>query len=122
MAIKTRTMITIQTQVDTVILSLEAWRLYGGPTVFATAGGRAQNAWPAAGLEPSCTSSASPPPAVQGEAKTIQSSGARWLIRTCPLKRALAHDLAPVLLGRGLCGEVKREVCGGTHTPVGALR
>jgi hypothetical protein len=32
MAIKTTTMITIQTQVDTAILSLEAGRLYGEPT------------------------------------------------------------------------------------------
>jgi hypothetical protein len=32
MAIKTTTMITIQTQVNTVILALEAGRLYGEPS------------------------------------------------------------------------------------------
>ena len=38
------------------------------------------------------------------------------LLGRVPLKRALAYDLAPAG-GRGLCGEVKREVYGGTHTP-----
>jgi hypothetical protein len=53
MAIKTTTMITIQTQVDTVILSLEAGRLYAE----RVAGG---------GVEPSDASSASPPLAGPG--------------------------------------------------------
>jgi hypothetical protein len=53
MAIKTTTMITIQTQVDTVILSLEAGlTLQANGPVFVGAGGRAERV-AGGGIDPS---------------------------------------------------------------------